>query len=111
MRDRNLPIPEMRAAEGGFEAILYRNVNPDGPPPECLRALTCIRTLSVLRWLDFRERLREQRRITYEQEVGDGWQTIREVPIQSHAPMKLGRAAEVVAAAEVVVADVLCRRS
>ena len=31
--------------------------------------------------------------------------------IQSHAPTKLGRAAVVVAVAEVVVADVLCPRS
>ena len=44
--------------------------------------------------------------VTDEWEVRDRWQTIREVAIQS-----LGRAAEVVAAVEVVAADVLCRRS
>ena len=52
MRDRNLPISEMCAAEGVFEAILYHHVNPDGTPTERLSDLTCKGTLTVLRRLD-----------------------------------------------------------
>jgi hypothetical protein len=42
----------MCAAEGVFEAILYRYVDPDGTPTEFLRELGCIRTLTALRRLD-----------------------------------------------------------
>jgi hypothetical protein len=52
MRDHNLPIPEMCAAEGVFEAILYRYVDLDRQPTVYLRGLTRIRTLTVLRRLE-----------------------------------------------------------
>ena len=58
MRDRNLPISEMCAAEGVFKAILYSYVNPDGTAHRTPKRLNLYRDTNGAKEAGFGERLR-----------------------------------------------------
>ena len=58
MRDCDLLISEMCAAEGVFKAILYRYVNPDGLSQKTPKRLNLHRDTNGAKEAGFGERLR-----------------------------------------------------